>query len=242
MYSGAFLRIIGVKDIYKMQASKGKECAMNQNIYLKLERNSEVRNRSVTIGDVGKIYCGDSSVVNKLKTVKILTIPDTKKGGKKRYSASAMKVIELIQEEYPSAQIENIGECDFIVDYIDESKKKLIPANIMDAVKIVIVCIIVFFGSAYAIMAYNNDVGTVEIFDKMYELILDESSGRGKWMEIMYSIGLTGGIVIFYNHFGGKSFSNDPTPIEVEMNTYEQDIDYALIERGSRSGKEEDVQ
>ena len=61
-------------------------------------------------------------------------------------------------------------------------------------------------------------------------------------MEIMYSIGLTGGIVIFYNHFGGKSFSNDPTPIEVEMNTYEQDIDYALIERGSRSGKEEDVQ
>lgn len=215
---------------------------MNQNIYLKLERNNEVRDRSVTIGDVGKIYCSDNAVASKLKTVKVMTVPKTEKGGKKRYSVSAMKVIELIQKEYPSAQIENIGECDFIIDYIDESKKKLIPENIMSVIKTIIVCVIVFFGSAYAIMAYNNDVGTIEIFDKMYELILGDAGSRGKWMEIMYSIGLTGGIVIFYNHFGGKSFSNDPTPIEVEMNTYEQDIDYALIERGSRSGKEEDVQ
>lgn len=225
---------------------------MNQNIYLKLERNNEVRTRNVTIGDVGKIYCSDSAVVNKLKTVKVMTIPDgdaLKKHSKnkhsakkKRYSVSAMKVIELIQQEYPAAQIENIGECDFIVDYIDESSRNHRLASLMDIVKTVVICIVVFFGSAYAIMAYNNDVGTTEIFDKAYELLIDDSENRGKWMEIMYSIGLTSGIVIFYNHFGGKTFSNDPTPIEVEMNTYEQDIDYALIERGSRSGKEEDVQ
>lgn len=215
---------------------------MNQNIYLKLERNNEVKNRDVTIGDVAKLYCSDSAVVNKLKTLKIMTVPESKKKTlKKRYSVSAMKVIELIQQEYPSAQVENIGESDFIIDYIDESRRNHHLASVMDKIKTLIICIIVFFGSAYAIMAYNNDVGTTEIFEKVYGLLLGGDKTEGNWMEIMYSIGLTGGIIVFYNHFAGKSFSNDPTPIEVEMNTYEQDIDNALIERGSRSGKEEDV-
>lgn len=36
-------------------------------------------------------------------------------------------------------------------------------------------------------------------------------------MEIMYAIGLALGIIIFYNHFGGKRLSSDPTPLEVQM-------------------------
>lgn len=218
---------------------------MNDTIYLKLDRNNEVSGRNVAIGDVGSIYCRDSAVVNKLKTVRIMTIPDAKETaqtvGKRRYSVSAMKVIELIHNEYPSASVENIGESDFIVDYIDEKDRNHTLASALDKIKTAFICIVVFFGSAYAIMAYNNDVGTSEIFQKAYGLIIGDANTDVCWMEIMYSIGLTGGIVVFYNHFGGKSFTNDPTPIEVEMNTYEQDIDNALIERGSRSGKEKDV-
>ena len=161
---------------------------------------------------------------------------------KKRYSVSAMKVIELIQKEYPQASVENIGEADFIVDYIDEKKRNHHMAAVLDVIKTVLICIVIFFGSGYAIMAYNNDVGTTEIFEKVYGMITGEEKTDTNWMELMYSVGLTGGIAVFYNHFGSKTFSNDPTPIEVEMNNYEQDLDYALIERGGRSGKEEDVQ
>ena len=103
---------------------------MNQNIYIKLDRNNEVGSREVTIGDVASIYCTDSTVVNKLKTIRIMKIPENGRDStagnrnakkqhiqKKRYSVSAMKVIELIQKEYPQASVENIGEADFIVDY-----------------------------------------------------------------------------------------------------------------------------
>ena len=228
---------------------------MNQNIYIKLDRNNEVGSREVTIGDVASIYCTDSTVVNKLKTIRIMKIPENGRDStagnrnakkqhiqKKRYSVSAMKVIELIQKEDPQASVEKIGEADFIVDYIDEKKRNHHMAAVLDVIKTVLICIVIFFGSGYAIMAYNNDVGTTEIFEKVYGMITGEEKTDTNWMELMYSVGLTGGIAVFYNHFGSKTFSNDPTPIEVEMNNYEQDLDYALIERGGRSGKEEDVQ
>lgn len=214
------------------------EFVMNQKVYLKIDRNNEVHETSVRISDVAKVYCTDKSVVNKIKTLEVVKVQPKDKA---RVSVSALKVIEVIQSEYPGADIENIGEQDFIVDYIDEKKKNGVNKKILNIVKVTMICIITFMGSAYAIMAYDNDVGTKEIFEKAYEMLLDEPKGDSKWMEMMYSLGLTVGIAAFYNHFGGKSFTNDPTPIEVEMNSYEKDIDYALIERGSRSNKEEDV-
>lgn len=44
---------------------------MNQNIYIKLDRNNEVGSREVTIGDVASIYCTDSTVVNKLTPIEV---------------------------------------------------------------------------------------------------------------------------------------------------------------------------
>ena len=60
-------------------------------------------------------------------------------------------------------------------------------------------------------------------------------------LEFMYSIGMIVGILIFFNHFGGKKFSVDPTPMEVEMRLYENDIQTTLIENYSRKGQEIDV-
>ena len=62
-----------------------------------------------------------------------------------------------------------------------------------------------------------------------------------KALEICYSIGIALGILIFFNHFGKKRFSVDPTPMEVEMRLYENDIQTTLIENYSRQGKEVNV-
>ena len=56
-----------------------------------------------------------------------------------------------------------------------------------------------------------------------------------------YSIGIIIGILVFFNHFGRKRFSVDPTPMEVEMRLYENDIQTTLVENYSRKGKEVDV-
>ena len=60
-------------------------------------------------------------------------------------------------------------------------------------------------------------------------------------LEVCYAIGMPIGIMIFYNHIGKKKVTHDPTPIQVEMRKYEQDVDDTFIENASREGKSMDV-
>ena len=57
-------------------------------------------------------------------------------------------------------------------------------------------------------------------------------------LELTYSLGLAVGILIFFNHFGKKKLTVDPTPMEVEMRLYENDIQTTLIETYSRKERE----
>ncbi|WP_455055389.1 hypothetical protein [Merdimonas faecis] len=41
--------------------------------------------------------------------------------------------------------------------------------------------------------------------------------------------------MVFFNHFGKSKVSVDPTPLEVEMRLYENDIQTTLIENYSRN-------
>ena len=58
-------------------------------------------------------------------------------------------------------------------------------------------------------------------------------------LEVSYSVGLAAGIIIFFNHVGGRRITKDPTPIEVAMRNYEEDVDKALIATAEREGKED---
>ena len=60
-------------------------------------------------------------------------------------------------------------------------------------------------------------------------------------LELSYSIGIVLGILVFFNHFGKRKLSVDPTPIEVEMRLYENDIQTTVIAEYSRKGQEVDV-
>lgn len=207
---------------------------MSETLYLQINRNIEVAKRDVTVGDVASILCKNASVTAKVKTLKLVSIPDVPN---KRICFSVMRVIELINQAYPDVEVNNIGESDFIVDYIREKKHN----KVLQWLLIAFVALFTFAGSVYAIMAYNNDVSTNEIFAKVYYLLQAPGMQDYKLLEIMYAVGLAGGIIVFYNHFGGKKFTSDPTPIEVEMDKYEKDIDDTLIDRSAAANKERSV-
>lgn len=94
----------------------------------------------------------------------------------------------------------------------------------IEKIKIFIVCIIVFIGAGFAIMTFNEDVAVSDLFEKLY-IIVDGTSGFGiKILQISYSIGIALGITIFYNRFGKSKNENEPTPIELKMRQYEEDV------------------
>lgn len=215
---------------------------MSETVYVKFERSKMVNCRDVSIGDVASVFSEDKKIQEKVRAIKLVSIPDVKK---MVYVFSVMEIIKRITAECPGIEVNSVGECDFIVEYDRKKaqaaiKGRHISTMIWDGIKIFITCTIVFVGSMFTIMAYNNDVGVNELFGKMYDLVMGgQNTGV---LETAYSIGLTFGIVVFYNHFAGKRLSNTPTPVEVQMRSYENDVDIAIMERASRNKEEIDVQ
>lgn len=204
---------------------------MSETVYVKFERNTMVYEKKVNIGEIATVYATNKALQAKVRAIKLLNIPDVKKG---TYVFSVMNIIERISKECPEAEINNIGESDFIIEYREKPPKK----GIWNVLKIFVTCVIVFIGSMFTIMAYNNDIGVSELFEKIYELAGGEQNGI---LELSYSIGLTLGIAVFYNHFVGKKLSDTPTPVEVQMRSYESDVDTAVVERASRKKEEYDA-
>ena len=130
----------------------------------------------------------------------------------------------------PDVEVENLGETDFIVEYGLNQKGN----KIWEWVRTLFISIIIFFGAAFAIMTFNNDVGVSDVFQKIYHLVTGAESNGFTAIEIGYSIGLPLGILVFYNHFSKKKVTSDPTPLEVEMRLYEQDLNTAIIKDAER--------
>lgn len=212
----------------------------NETLYIKIDKNTIVTDRHVTLQDIAKMECADAAIVRQLKQKKIYTFKDamdTKKQKNEMQVFSILKIIALIHEEYPNVDVSNEGEKDFIIEYIPNPKKP----KWINAVKTGLLCIVIFFGAAFTIMAFNNDVSVTEVFKKFYEQVMGTPSNGITELEICYSIGLALGILIFFNHVGRKKITPDPTPIQVEMRKYENDIDTAFIDNAERKGHNIDV-
>lgn len=208
-----------------------------ETLYIKAEKNTEVTKNEVTIGDVLSMECSNQAVVSKVKALKLLKIPDKKDKKQQRVVLSILKVIERIHQDYPNIEVQNMGEIDFIVTY----EKQKTPNLFVHYLKVAGVVLTSFVGAAFSIMAFNNDVDTARLFSQIYELVVGAPSDGFTILELTYCIGLIIGILVFFNHFGSKRFSVDPTPIEVEMRVYEGEIQDTLIEGYSRKGHELDA-
>lgn len=200
---------------------------MHQEIlYIKLNKDVEVTAADVFLKDLGSLYCKDDIIVRKCKALKICTF----KQNQTRKVISVMKIIEMITAVYPEIEIVNIGETDIIIEHVKQEKK----GRYRKLPKIIFVSLISFFGTAFTIMAFHNDIQIQELFSKVHEMITGYPSNGFTILEISYSIGLCVGIIVFFNHIGGKRITSDPTPIEVEMRIYEEDVNKTLIENADR--------
>ena len=90
-------------------------------------------------------------------------------------------------------------------------------------------------------MTFNNDVSVTDVFSEIYRLVMGYESGGFSILEISYSIGLAVGIIVFFNHFASVKLNTDPTPLEVEMRLYEDNISKTLIVNNGRKETHIDI-
>lgn len=209
-----------------------------ETVYVKADRNSVCYEPQVKIKDVMSVQCTDPAICSAIKNKTLYAFKKTETSKKKRIEVfSILNVIELIQADFPEVEVLSYGEQDFVVEYIPSR----IAPKWMEIIKVVVMCVVIFLGSAFTIMAFNNDVSVGEVFDRFYMQIMGTKKPNVTEIEVFYCLGLAVGILVFFNHVGKKKITSDPTPIQVEMRKYEKDVDTTFIENAGRKGHEHDV-
>jgi stage V sporulation protein AA len=133
-----------------------------------------------------------------------------------------MHIVKTIRGVYPQLKVEYFGEPHVLVDVQTKAR----PPN---RVALAIVWLLLFTGSGLAIMNFHEDVSMMEVHQRLYEMITGRRSEHPYWLQIPYSFGLGAGMVLFFNQLFKKRFNEEPSPLEVEMFSYQESLNHYVI-------------
>ncbi|MDR1541706.1 MAG: stage V sporulation protein AA [Clostridiales bacterium] len=203
-------------------------------IYIKpKEKHAETKPKALRIADLAKVIAQDD-LTKKINAMKVLEIESKET---RSYVVSITDFVLLIKKKYPEATVYNLGAQDTVV-FFDPKKRN--PNPLWTFLKITFVSIILLAGSATAIMSFHTDAQIPKVFQNYYRIFFGEDSEKPLLLDIPYSVGLAAGIIIFFNHFLGKKVVQDPTPIDVEMTLYDQDVVETVVAMQSEGNGRQD--
>ena len=200
---------------------------MSDTLYIQTDENMEVHHPHVYLQDIVKLSCSNSKILNRLRVLPVASL-DPKRPG--RYVLSAMDLIREIQKKEPDLEITHIGEPSFIITY----QTKPNTSTAWCWCKVIFVCLASFFGAAFSIMTFNNDVDVPALFRQIATQVTGQDGSFFPALAISYSVGIGLGVVFFFNHFGHIKLTDDPTPMQVQMRLYENDVNTTIIEDQER--------
>lgn len=207
-------------------------------IYISLGQSVMVPSRKVTINDIATVLCSDKNIQNSISGISVITFNDTEQN---QAVVTAMKIIELIEKKYPDIPVQTIGSPEIIIYYRNLSYTKKFTGKL----KAIALMFLAFFGTAFSIMSYNGDAGIQDLMYDLYAIFVGRIPEQGDLGPILgivsYSAGLCIGMIIFFNHGINSKKTDDPTPLQVQMRLYEQDVNKCIVIDSSRKDKTIDV-
>lgn len=202
---------------------------MSSTLYMQIEPNVAVTNPHVYLQDIAKLLCTDQKILDSLR---VLPVVDFSQLDKKQAIISIVDLNQKILQKEPDIDIESLGDENFIITY---QKQK--PSTFLQWLKVIFVCFGAFFGSAFSIMTFNRDADVGSLFQQIYTQVTGKISNGFTVLEISYSLGIGIGVLFFFNHFGKWKFSDAPTPLQVQMCQYENNVNTTVIKQTLRSDK-----
>lgn len=187
-------------------------------IYIKPVKKYKAEGKKIIyLKDVAEVYCGDV----KNETVKSAVVLKINKDVRQNYLVSIMDIVKAVTNIEPKATVVNMGETDVVVEFSPLPHKE---NKLFTWVKIIAIFFVLFFGAATAIMSFHSDGEIPKIMQGYYYMFFNVKNESPRILEIPYTIGLAVGIIVFFNHFSAVKMTMDPTPIEVQMTTYEGEV------------------
>ncbi|HZX21698.1 MAG TPA: stage V sporulation protein AA [Clostridia bacterium] len=133
----------------------------------------------------------------------------------------AISIISFIKKNVHNVDLAVVGETDVLISFVDERTDK----DKYKIVRIVLVCFLLFIGAITAIINFHSDVDMKQAHKVIYRVITGIETDKLLLIQIPYSLGIGVGMSVFFNHVFNKKINKEPTPLEMEIQTYQQNVD-----------------
>ncbi|KQO18793.1 stage V sporulation protein AA [Paenibacillus sp. Leaf72] len=191
-----------------------------QPLYLRLRKRIGIRpGKEVTLGQAARLL-GESEEQER-RLGQLVLYRHSKPDGN-RVVIDLLQIVSRLRELEPGLSIEAYGDPQVLVMIADKPPKPRIPLLIFS-------WLLLFFGAGLAIMNFHTDVSMKEVHIRIVELITGEHNEHPLWFQIPYSFGIGLGMVLFFNHLFRKRFNEEPNPLEVELFTYQENVNAYVI-------------
>ncbi|AIG26081.1 stage V sporulation protein AA [Brevibacillus sp. 7WMA2] len=193
---------------------------MEQILFLRLRKRLVIRQKDVILlGDICQLYL-DGEREEKLRRIPLYQV---KKEDGNLIIIDIMQVIRKLRQMYPEIHLKVQGSTQIIVEVENPAKR----ANFF---LVSFVWLLLFIGSGLALMNFHADVSMLEVQRRLYQLITGQYEKRPLLLQIPYSLGIGLGMVLFFNHIFRKRFNEEPSPLDVELFLYQQNLDQYYLE------------
>ena len=202
---------------------------MEKTVYIRMRNRILVRpGQNLFIGEIAQILAPETIG----PSIKKMTIYQVTKTDSNFVVIDAMMVIKKITEIFPEVEIQAVGPAQTLIEVeFKKSKGLTLPLFIL-------IWLLLFFGSAMAIMNFHDDVSMKSVQSKLYTIITGERTDKPLLFQVPYSLGLGLGMILFFNHIFKKRINEEPSPLEVEMFNYQQALDsYVILHENKESMK-----
>ncbi|QQK80909.1 stage V sporulation protein AA [Salicibibacter cibi] len=203
---------------------------MERRIYIRLHPRIKVKpDQSVYLQDIAQ-YILPSNEPGELLETPIYTISEN---DERVATIDSLQVIRFIKKMFPEMDVESLGENHTILEIMSSSKSPTF-------MRVGFVWLLLFFGSGLAIMHFHEDVNMAAVHQKMYFMLTGQEDEHPLILQIPYSLGIGLGMILFFNRVFKKKFNEEPSPLEVEMFNYQQNIDeYTVMDKQWEDKKQE---
>jgi stage V sporulation protein AA len=200
---------------------------MNDPLYLRLRKRLAVKPQTViTLGDICQFFWDGQreEAIRRIPIYKV--VPEDGN----LVIIDIMQVIERLRSAYPEAVLEVQGASQIIVEVLNPRKKA-------SPLLVALAWLLLFVGSGLAIMNFHTDVSMKEVHQRIFYLITGDKNLHPLWLQIPYSIGIGLGMVLFFNHIFQKKINEEPSPLEVELFMYQQNLDQYYIQHENKENQ-----
>lgn len=188
-------------------------------LYIRLRKRVRVRKgKAIILGQIAELLT-EPEYEAKIKDLEVFR-PKRQDGN--IVLVDMMQIVRLVKSVVPEMAVEYFGEPHTLVE-IGEAPKR---PNI---VLFLLVWLLLFFGSGLAIMNFHADVSMLPVQQRIVELITGKKDEHPYLFQLAYSLGIGFGMIVFFNHVFKKKFNEEPTPLEVEMFLYQENLNQFVI-------------